>query len=160
MKASRPAAPRGGPPPLRPFGLILRRDGSWRHEGQPIRNRRLREHFDCSVAYLPEERKYIVRLGHFRGEIEIEETGFFVRVFDAASGEIALSDRSSEPLDVASLRSSPHDGALVCTVKRELTAEGLSARFTHAAQAELLNAVSDDGKSLRLGSRSVSLPAL
>jgi hypothetical protein len=31
-----------GPPPLRPFGLILYHEGSWTHDGQPIANRRLR----------------------------------------------------------------------------------------------------------------------
>ena len=51
-----------GPPPLRPFGLRLHHDGRWTHEGQPIRNRRLREHFDRSVRWLPEERKYVVTL--------------------------------------------------------------------------------------------------
>ena len=68
-----------GPPPLRPFGLVLHHDGSWTHEGQPILNRRIREKFDGSVRYLPEQGKYVVQIGRFRGEIEVEEAGFFVR---------------------------------------------------------------------------------
>ena len=28
----------GGPPPLRPFGLVLHHDGRWTHEGIPIQN--------------------------------------------------------------------------------------------------------------------------
>lgn len=130
------------PPPLRPFGLVLRHDGRFLHEGAPILNQRLRRHFERSVGYLPEEQKFIVRLRHFRGEIEVEEAGFFVRQIDLASGEVLLSDGGREPLDVQSLTVSAIDGALLCRVKRDLVAEGLLARFDHGAQAELLQAVS------------------
>ena len=136
-------APRRGPPPLRPFGLVLHHDGRWTHEGVPLLNRKLRAAFDRGVRYLPDEGKYVVQLAHFRGEIELEEAGFFVRSFDAPTGALSLSDGSEERLDVASLRPSPRDGALLCTVKRDLVADGLAARFHHAAQAELLNAVED-----------------
>jgi hypothetical protein len=139
--------PRPGPPPLRPFGLILHRDASWTHEGIPILNRKLRERFDRSVVYLPDEQKYVVQVGHFRGQIEIEEAGFFVRSVDFETGELHLSDRSSEPLDPASLRPSSQGEALLCTVKRSLAPGGLPALFTHAAQAELLCAVEEvDGR--------------
>lgn len=158
------SAPGGptGPPPLRPFGLRLHHDGRFSHEGGPILNRKLREHFDRSVAYLPEEGKYIVRLGHFRGEIEVEEAGFFVRGIDLASGEIALSDGAREPLAVASLALSPIDGALLCRVKRALAGEGLLARFMPAAQAELLLAVDErEGRTvLRLAGVDRDLPEL
>ena len=139
-------------PPLRPFGLVLHHDGRWSHEGQPILNRRLREHFDKSVRYLPDERKYVVTLRHFRGEIEVEEAAFFVRAFDAASGRIALSDRSEELLEPASLALSPRDGALLCRVKHGLAPEGLLARFSQSAHAELLQAVEETpaGPALRL----------
>ena len=151
-----------GPPPLRPFGLVLRHDGRFLHEGEPIRNKKLREHFDRSVEYLPEEGKYIVRLGHFRGQIEVQEAGYFVRSIELASGELVLSAGSRERLDVASLALSPIDGALLCRVKRAIVAEGLPARFSSSAQAELLLAVEErDGRSvLRLGGETVELPAL
>ena len=141
-----------GPPPLRPFGLRLHHDGRWSHEGQPILNRGLREHFDRSVRYLPAERKYVVTLRHFRGEIEVEEAAFFVRAFDGASGRIALSDRSEEALEPASLALSPRDGALLCRVKRALAPGGLLARFHQSAHAELLQAVEETpvGPALRL----------
>lgn len=135
------AAARPGPPPLRPFGLVLHHDGRFSHEGQPIGNRRLREHFERSVAYLPEEGKFVVRLRHFRGEVEVEEAAFFVREVDLERGEVVLSDGSREPLRLATLEPSPIDGAWLCRVKHDLAPEGLLARFTHAAQAELLAAV-------------------
>lgn len=134
-----------GPPELSPFGLILHYDGRWSHEGQPILNTRLREHFDRSVRYLPEKAKYVVTLAHFRGEIELEECGFFVRMFDAAMGRIDLSDGTHETLDPGSLHLSAIDGALICRVKRELAPAGIDARFLHAAHADLLQAVQEEG---------------
>ena len=159
-----PSAPGSGsgPPPLRPFGLVLHRDGSWSHEGHPVTHRKLREHFDRSVVYLPDEAKYVVTLRHFRGEIEVEEAAFFVRSFDAEAGRIALSDRSEEVLDPASLHLSPADGALRCRVKRALAPEGLLARFGQAAQAELLLAVEvrEAGPGLRVAGQWTPLPEL
>jgi hypothetical protein len=151
-----------GAPRLAPFGLRLHHDGRWSHEGQPIRNRRLREHFDKSVAWLPDERKFVVTLRHFRGEIEVEEAAFFVRAFDASSGRIALSDRSEETLDPASLALSPRDGALLCRVKRVFEPEGLLARFGHGAHAELLQAVEagEGGPALRIGGVLRPIPEL
>lgn len=134
-----------GPPPLRPFGLVLHHDGTFSHEGQPILNRKLREHFERSVDYLPDEGKYIVRLGRFRGEVEVQEAGFFVRSVDLDTGEVTLSDRSREPLDLTTLGESPLDGALTCRVKRDRDPAGLLARFLHGPQAELLQAVEPDG---------------
>ena len=110
--------PPQGPPPLRPFGLVLHHDGSWTHEGQPIRHRKMREHFDRHVRYLADEKKYVVFLRHFRGQIEVEEAAFFVLAFDERTGEILLSDGTSEPLDAGSLHNSPRDGAWLCRVKR------------------------------------------
>jgi hypothetical protein len=147
---------------LAPFGLVLHHDGRWSHEGQPILHRRLREHFDRSVVYLPDEQKFVVTLRHFRGEIAVEEAAFFVREIELASGVLALSDRTREPLDVASLHVSPRDGALLCRVKRALAPAGLLARFTHSAQAELLAAIEPDGAgyALALGGRRERVPAL
>ena len=152
----------GGPPPLRPFGLVLHHDGSWTHEGHPIRHAKLRAHFDRSVVYLPAEQKYVVTLRHFRGEITVEEAAFFVRAFDPDTGAIALSDRSEETLEPATLAASPIDGALLCRVKRALAPDGLFARFTHAAQAELLLAVepAESGMRLRIGGVWHPLPEL
>ncbi len=151
-----------GPPPLRPFGLVLHHDGRWTHEGLPIANARLRAAFDCGVRFLPTEAVFVVELGRFRGQIEVEEAGFFVRSFDPATGVVALSDRSEEPLALDSLRVSERDGALLCRVKRDVVETGLLARFTHAAQAQLLDAAEEDdaGACLRIAGRAVRLPPL
>ena len=152
------AAP--GPPPLAPFGLRLHHDGRFTHEGEAIANRRLREHFERSVEYLPSEQKYIVRLKHFRGEIEVQEAGFFVRSLDLASGEIGLSDGSRETLDVSTITVSAIDGALLCRIKRGLESGGLLARFSHAAQAEFGQAIEeqDSGYVVSIGGRREICP--
>jgi len=139
---------------------VLHHDGSWTHQGHPITHAKLREHFDRNVKYLPDEAKYAVTLRHFRGEIAVEEAGFFVRAFEPGAGRIALSDRSAETLDPATLTASPIDGALLCRVKRDLAPGGLLARFEHAAQAELLHAVDDGphGMRLRIGGAWCGLP--
>ena len=149
-----------GPPPLRPFGLVLHRDGRWTHEGHPVTNRRLREAFDRAVRFLPEEGKYVVQLGRFRGQIEPEEAGFFVREVDAREGTLSLSDGSRERFDPATLRPSALDDGWLCAVKRELVAEGLPARFTQAAWAELLHALEEtpEGPALRVAGRLHRLP--
>ena len=151
-----------GPPRLRPFGLVLHHDGCWSHEGQPFRNTRLRRLFDRSVRYLPDEALYVVQVGRFRGQIEVEEAAFFVRSFDPESGEVQLSDESRELLDVGSLLSSRIDGALLCRVKAELASGGLAARFSHSAQADLLLAVEETarGPQLRVAGALCPLPAL
>ncbi len=144
--------PSAGAPPLRPFGLVLHAEGSWSHEGIPITHTRLRAAFDRGVRFLPEAGVYVVQIGRFRGQIEVEEAGFFVREVDLTSGALRLSDGSREFLDASSLRVSPRGGALLCTVKRDLAPAGLPARFTHAAHAELLWQVVEtaEGPALRL----------
>ena len=158
------AGPRAeaGPPPLRPFGLVLHHDGRWSHEGEPILHRRLRAAFDRCVRYLPDERKYVVQLGRFRGEIEVEEAAFFVREVDLPTGELRLSDGGCERLDPATLHVSPRDGAWLCRVKPDLEPGGLLARFSHAAQADLLLGVEDGsgGPGLRVGRVWQRLPDL
>ena len=151
-----------GPPPLRPFGLRLHHDGSWTHEGQPIWNRRLRAAFDRSVRYLPEEGCFVVQLAHFRGQIEVEEAPFFVRDFDAPSGEIGLSDGTHEVLDLDSLHVSPLDGAYLCLVKRLQRDAGVLARFQHAAHAEFQNAIDEgpDGPRVWFAGRLRRLPTV
>ena len=149
-----------GPPPLEPFGLVLHHDGTWTHEGQPVLNRKLRERFDRSVRYLPDAGKYVVQIGRFRGEIELEEAGFFVRLFDPETGEILLSDFTTETLEVGTLGLSARDGALLCRVKCALCEGGLLARFSHRAQAEFMNAVDDTGKGIEVAGEVVALPVL
>ena len=67
--------------------------GSWTHEG--VRDPRIAGCAPPSTAAsatCADEGVFVVQLGRFRGQIEVEEAAFFVRGFDAASGALALSD--------------------------------------------------------------------
>lgn len=95
-----------------------------------------------------------MQVGRFRGQIDVEDTPFWVVSYDAADGCIELTDRTREPLDPDTLAPDP-DGALRCRVKQGR----FPARFQHAAQALLLHAVEiEDGEPrIRAGDRR--LPA-
>lgn len=93
----------------------------------------------AGVRFAEAEGTFIVQIGPFRGWLDVEDTAFFVDAYDAATGEIELSDRTHESLDAESLVADADD-ALRCTVKGRFP-----ARFTRAAQAELLAALDLDG---------------
>jgi len=142
---------------------VLHHDGRWTHEGQPILNRKLREKFDRSVRYLADEDKYVVQVGRFRGEIEVEEAAFFVRTIDLAEGEMTLSDGSVAALEPGSLHWSETDGALLCRIGRADTSRRVLARFDRSAHAELLLATEEDSSGipvLELAGAQRPLPGL
>lgn len=142
---------------------MLHRDGRFTHDGEPVRNRKLRAAFDRGVVYLPAEGKYVVTLGHFRGQVDVEEAGFFVRSVDLDAATVLLSDGSVDALEPASLRASAFDtDVILCTVKRSLTPWGVPARFLRDAQGALLAAVEEraDGIALRVAGALHPLPSL
>jgi hypothetical protein len=119
-----------------------------------VRNVRLQRAFRRGVRFLAAEGVWVVQIGRFRGAIEVEDTGLFVDMYESESGALLLSDGSREPLQVETLEAAA-DAALSCSVR------GLRARFTHAAQAELLAHVEEPGDGapcLRIGARCVALP--
>jgi hypothetical protein len=130
----------GGPPRLAPFGLVLRRDGTFWHEGVQVTHPKLRAHFLRSVEWSEADGAFLVRLRHFRGWLDVEDTAWFVVAYDAADGQIDLTDGTREPLRAETLRADP-DGVLRCAVK----SGRFDARFTHRGQAHLLDALEDDG---------------
>ena len=151
-----------GPPRLRPFGLVLHHDGVWTHEGNLILNRKLRNKFDRSVRYLPGENKYVVEVGFFLGEIEVEEAAFFVRSLDLGSGKLKLSDGTDESLDPRSLCFSSIDGALLCQISRPQSEATVLARFDRTPHADLLLATEEMATGLQVLVRGslVNMPNL
>jgi len=135
---------------------VLRRDMSFWHEGVRVTHPRLYAAFLRGVRWLDDEGCFVIQLGRFRGQIEVEDVPFWVTAYDAEAGEVELTDHSSEPLAADTLVADPDD-VLRCTVKGRFP-----ARFTQRAQAELLTAVDadDDGPFLRMGARRVGLPGL
>lgn len=108
------------------------------------------------VRFVEDEGVFVVQVGHFRGQIDVEDVPFWVVAYDTESGLIQLTDRSREPLDAASLAPDP-DGALRCRVKGRFP-----ARFTHAGQAHLLDAVEfrDEIPHVRAAGRWLRAPGL
>ncbi len=107
----------------------------FRHEGQIVTHPRLHRAFLRGVRFLDEEGVFVVQVGRYRGQIEVEDTPFWVVAYDAESGELELTDGSSERLEAQTLSVDP-DEALRCRVKGRFP-----ARFTHAGQAHLLDAL-------------------
>jgi hypothetical protein len=120
-------------PPLRPTGIILRRDMTFWHEGVKVTHPKLYAAFLRGVDFAEEEGVFVVRVGHFRGQIEVEDTPYWVVAYDPGSGTIELTDRTEEPLRVETLSVDP-DEVFRCTVKSRFP-----ARFTRQGQAHLLD---------------------
>ena len=109
----------------------------------------------AGVRWSEPERTFVVQIDRFRGWLEVEDTAFFVDGYDAATGEVELSDGTREPLDASTLTSDP-DEAFRCSVKGRFP-----ARFTHAAQEHLLAAIEVEGDLLfiRAGAARVRFPS-
>ena len=87
------------------------------------------------MRFAEPEGVFVVQIGRFRGQIDVEDTAFWVTAYDAETGEVDLTDGSSEPLRSETLQTD-EDGVLRCTVKGRFP-----ARFTRAGQAHLLDHV-------------------
>jgi len=128
----------------------------FRHEGQIVTHQRLHRVLLRGVRFLEEEGVFVVQVGPYRGQIEVEDTAFWVVAYDPESGEIELTDGSSERLEARTLSLDPDD-VLRCRVKGRFP-----ARFTHAGQAHLLDALElREGRPwLRVGAEWICLETL
>ena len=126
------------------------------HEGVQVTHPKLYAAFLRGVRFLEEEGVFVVQLRHFRGQIEVEDTPWWIVSYDGDTGEIELTDHSHEPLQASSLRADS-DEVMRCTVKGRFP-----ARFTHAGQAMLLNELDVDSSPMRLraGLDWLEVPAL
>ena len=122
-----------GPPPLRSLGLVLHRDGSSAPRRRADPQRAVASALERGVRYLPAEGKYVVTLGHFRGQLDVEECGFFVRSIELATGRIALQRRQ---------RGATRSGvvARLCA-RRERSALHREARSAFARSARALRSM-------------------
>lgn len=144
-------------PALQATGLWLRRDGRFIHEGQLVTHRRLHGALLRGVRFAAAEGVFTVQLGRFRGQIEVEDTAFWVTAYDPENGAIDLTDGTSEALDPGRL-TLDSDGVLRAVVKRRFP-----ARADLTGQAHLLDAIELHGGVLRLRvgrERWATLPGL
>jgi hypothetical protein len=126
------------------------------HEGERVTHPGLHRAFLRGVRFLDEEGVWVVQVGRFRGQIDVEDVPYWVVAYDAPRGTVELTDSSEEPLDAASLQVDS-DGAFRCRVKGRFP-----ARFTHAGQAHLLDAVetAEAVPLIRAGDRLLPAPGL
>ena len=145
-----------GAPPLRPTGIVLRADMTFWHEGVKVTHPRLHSAFLRGVGFAEEEGVFVVRLGHFRGQIEVEDTPYWVVAYDPVRGSVELTDKSEEPLRPETLSIDPDD-VLRCLVKGRFP-----ARFTREGQAHLLDSleIEECQARVRCGSEWVAAPGL
>jgi hypothetical protein len=132
---------------------MLRRDGSFWHEGVRVTHPKLARALRRGVRWAEAERTFIVQLHQFRGWLDVEDTAFFVDAYREETGEIELSDATREPLDTESLTADP-DHCLRCQVKGRFP-----ARFTHGAQEQLLDAVEVGPKGVSVRAAGTLRPA-
>ncbi len=127
------------------------------HEGVVVSHARLHRALLRGVRFAEEEGVFIVQLGRFRGQIEVEDIPFWVVAYDPQAGAIDLTDGSSEPIRTESLRIDPDE------VFRVDVKDGrFQARFTRTGQAHLLEHVEPqaDGWVLSVRGRWVPVPAI
>ncbi|MEE9279293.1 MAG: hypothetical protein V3V67_03885 [Myxococcota bacterium] len=143
-----------GAPPLRPSGLVLRRDMTFWHDGVQVTHPKLYRAFLRGVEFAEEEGIFVVRVGQFRGQIEVEDTPYWVVAYDPEPGNLTLTDETEEPLRPETLSIDP-DEVVRCTVKGRFP-----ARFTREGQSELLESLDLEGAepAVRIGERWVAAP--
>lgn len=124
--------------------MLLRRDARFIHEGQVVTHKGLHAAFLRGVRFLEDEGVFVVQVGHFRAQIDVEDTAFWVVSYDPATGDIELTDGSCERLEPLTL-SMDADDVLRCSVKG-----GFPARFSRTGQAHLLDALEERGDSVAL----------
>jgi hypothetical protein len=117
------------------------------HEGSLVTHPRVHAALLRGVRFADAEGVWIVQLGRFRAQIDVEDVPFWIVGYDADAGAVQLTDGTREPLGPDSLRADPDD-CLRCTVKARF-----DARFTRRAQTELLEAVraTETGIEIRVG---------
>jgi hypothetical protein len=135
----------------------LRRDGRFVHESVVVTHPRLHRALLRGVRFADQERVFVVQLGRFRGQIEVEDTPFWVVAYDPGLGAIDLTDGSSERIQPETLRRDPDE-----VFRLQVKGGRFPARFTRAGQAHLLDNLEQRGGAwlLRVGGRWLPVPGV
>jgi hypothetical protein len=119
--------------------LCLTRDGTWLSNGSPVTHQAQVDAFFRGIERHPGG--WRIRVGQDTKEVQVEDTGFFVRSMEGTPGggfTLILSDGTMEPLDEASLRYLP--GRLTCRIRGGAE----EARFLSAPYHDLLSGLVQD----------------
>ncbi len=139
-------------------GLSIDLEGRLCHRGDPITHVRTLEVLWGSLERRPDGR-YLVQVGRESGYVRVEDAPYGVRgvTYEQGWPTLHLTDRSTEPLDAATL-TLDREGVLHCVVKGGQH----RARFTRSAQIGLGLLLEEDSRAagsfvLRLGDRAFSV---
>ena len=107
------------------------------------------------VRFAEDEGVFVVQIGRFRGQIEIEDVPFWVVAYGPESGELDLTDGSAELIRPETLSLDP-DGVMRVRVKQGR----FPARYTRTGQAHLLEHLElrEGAWVLRVGKGWVPVP--
>lgn len=139
-------------------GIELDAELNWWHDGERVEHPRIIEAFNRGLK-VTDDGRYRLEIGNDWCFVKVAHAAFAVTALDLSDDgvpSVRLSDRTAEPLDVASLEIGP-DGVVLTKVK-----EGKAlARFSRDAQFALGNLVEPSaGKSLvlKVGAKELPLP--
>jgi hypothetical protein len=140
--------------PAIPFGLSretrirIDRDGRFWNEESPITHEALARSLAGWVDVDPDSGRYILKNSVNWAFVTVEDAPLVVKSFDKNAAEVTISDGTTEPLDVATLRLDADD-VPYCDVR----GGKLPARFSRSAAYALLEdaKVEDDGRVLVAG---------
>jgi uncharacterized protein len=136
-------------------GIVLDREGRWRHDGEPIEHPRIIEAFNRGLEPTDDGR-FILRFGRDWCFVQVEDCAYQAErlAFEGGTVTAWLSDATEEPLDLPSLCAAA-DGSLRCRVKRGRA----WARFSRHAQFQLGDRAEADAEGffLRVGGRVLRL---
>lgn len=121
--------------------IRLDASGNWTHEGLDFENPRIISLFNRSIGRTAGG-TWVLEIGTFTYPIEVEDAGYFVERVDLAQDPplLHLSDETSEPLDLSTLRYAP-EGRLYCSIKSGT----FDARFKRSTYYRMAEHIEDDG---------------
>lgn len=137
--------------------IRIDRDGEFWHDGERVQNDKLARAFARWVDVDPESGRYILKNEVDWCFVTVDDAPLVVRALEVGPGgelRVALSDGTTEPLDLATLRVD-EDDVPYCDVR----GGALPARFSRAAAFALLERVrvAEEG-ALRLSAGGGEVP--
>ncbi len=149
------------PPPgtSRESTIVLRKDGTFLHDGEVVEHKALHKGLASWIAKHPDDGRFILTNGYDWTYFTVEDAPMHVTSIDTtrAPPEVTLFDGTKEPLAPETL-SVGDDGVVYCRVR----GGALEARFSRHAQTGLAPLLASAGEAepatISVGGRDYPLP--